>query len=58
MERAPIPATLLQCEPDPDIPAGDLTDRDVVAYLLALWAAGDDCRNALDKVRQLQEAKP
>ena len=53
---ARIPESLLRCAADPAIPAGDLTDRDIAAYLIELWAAGDDCRATLRAVVMWQAA--
>lgn len=58
VQPVPIPAPLLSCAPDPAPPggeaAGDITDRDIAAYMIELWAAGADCRETLEAVRQFQ----
>jgi len=50
-----VPATLLQCEPQPKSPAKDpgATERDAALYIVQLAEAGADCRDKLGSVRRL-----
>jgi hypothetical protein len=50
-----IPAPLLACQPDPEIPDTAMGDRDLADYLVSLWAAGDDCRAKLSAVGRLAQ---
>lgn len=55
IERQKIPAGLLTCDPAPAVPVAE-TQRQVAAYVVDLWAAGEDCRVKLGKVRGLVTA--
>jgi hypothetical protein len=52
-----IPPGLLQCQLDPEVPEA-LTEAAVADYLLALWAAGEDCRQKLGQVSGLLAHAP
>jgi hypothetical protein len=54
LEKLPIPAALLECQPDPDIPER-MGDRELADYVITLWQAGDDCRAKLATVRGLAQ---
>lgn len=54
IERPEIPAGLLTCDPAPAVPVAE-TQRQVAAYVVDLWEAGEDCRVKLGKVRGLVE---
>lgn len=56
MQRLAYPSALLTCADDPDIPAGPLSDREIMIYILDLWAAGDDCRARLAQLKQLSQS--
>lgn len=53
VEHLDLPAALLTCSDAPAAPGPDVTQRDVALYVLDLWAAGDDCRGKLGRVREL-----
>ncbi len=46
-----IPTSMLQCLPEPVVPPEPVTDRDIARWIVALRDAGDDCRGALQAVR-------
>jgi hypothetical protein len=50
--RPDLPPPLLECSPEPAQPRL-LSDADLAHYLLDLAAAGQDCREKLDEVREL-----
>lgn len=47
-----VPPALLRCAPAPPAPAAE-RQREVAAYVVELWAAGDDCRAKLGEVERL-----
>lgn len=55
--REPLPAALLDCEPDPDVPDATMGDREVAIYILALWQAGEDCRQRLAALKTREREK-
>jgi hypothetical protein len=50
-----VPASLLQCAPQPKSPADKVgvTQPDVALFVVDLAAAGDDCRSKLGSVRRI-----
>lgn len=58
IERLEIPADLLNCTPAPEPPAAPYTQADVAAYIVDLHSAGDDCRERLARIAQLQNNQP
>ncbi|WP_114945887.1 Rz1-like lysis system protein LysC [Microvirga calopogonii] len=52
-----VPASLLECMPEPVAWETWRTQRDVGLYLVKLAEAGHDCRDRLDAVRRVLEAQ-
>ena len=50
----PVPATLLQCSPEPAAPADPMTDAGLAGFIVDLADAGQDCRGKLQAVKGLQ----
>ena len=48
-----VPAPLLQCLPQPEPPAQLTTDADLANYMLDLANAGQDCRDALGRIKEM-----
>lgn len=55
VERVTVPAPLLTCAQEPQVPSGRISHEDVAVYLLALAEAGDDCRGKLTAVQGIIE---
>ena len=53
MVRPEVPASLLECLPQPAPPAVLRDDVDIAYFILDLAAAGADCRAKLERVRSL-----
>lgn len=51
VERVTPPATLLSCPDAPLVPTAPVTQRSVARYVVDLSAAGEDCRDKLNRVR-------
>jgi hypothetical protein len=50
LERLAPPPTLLACQESPEPPV-IATQRDVAAFMVLLWEAGEDCRSKLAALR-------
>lgn len=50
LERVTPPPSLLICQESPEPPAA-ATQRDVAAFVVLLWEAGEDCRGKLASLR-------
>ncbi len=53
--RRQVPAALLQCQPQPVPPSLLRDDAELATFIIDLAAAGDDCRDKLQRVRGLEE---
>lgn len=51
--RLTVPASLLSCAPQPELPATGTDDAVLARWILDLAAAGDDCRTRLDAVAKV-----
>lgn len=52
VEKVQIPAPLLSCPDDPDIP-DPLNDQNLAGYILDLWSRGDSCSANLSEIKAL-----
>lgn len=50
LERVTPPPSLLLCQESPE-PPNAASQRDVAAFLVRLWEAGEDCRGKLTALR-------
>ena len=57
MEKLAIPDALLVCAPAP-VPPSAAMQSEVADYIADLWAAGDDCREKLNRVGGIVNANP
>ena len=55
VERVAVPPALLTCTPAPAVPTAPVTQRSLARYVVALAAAGADCRDKLTRVRVWSE---
>ena len=53
--RPDVPDYLLTCDPEPELPEGEYTQRTVAGYIVRLHNAGQSCRGNLAAVKGLLE---